>query len=60
MDQHYKECKIINDFLAELPEGSHSILETADLERLQKNNQIKFQTKLHVLNEFVSQAKQEC
>lgn len=29
-----KDNKIINNFLGELPEGSHQILEQADLEKL--------------------------
>jgi len=39
----YKEVKVINDFMCELPEGSHQILEMADLERLHNNLQKKFQ-----------------
>ena len=34
---HNKDCKVINNFLCELPDGSHQALELADLERLQKN-----------------------
>lgn len=34
---HNKDCKVINNFLGELPEGSHQVLELQDLERLQKN-----------------------
>jgi hypothetical protein len=42
MDQQGKDCKTINNFLCELPEGSHTILELYDLEKLQKNEHIKF------------------
>ena len=31
---HEKDQKTINDFLCELPEGSHQVLELNDLDRL--------------------------
>jgi hypothetical protein len=55
----YKECKVINDFLCELPEGSHQILEMADLERLHNNLQKKFQSRFDVIQTFVDNVKQE-
>lgn len=59
MVAHAREEKTINDFLSELPEGSHQTLEEADLERLLKNNEIKFKAKMQLLNDFVTAVKQE-
>lgn len=58
--KHEKDQKTINNFLRQLPEGSHSILELSDLERLQKNELSKYQTKIQMLHEFVAAVKQEC
>lgn len=33
-DMLARDNKTINDFLAELPEGSHTVIEMADLDRL--------------------------
>lgn len=55
-----RDNKTINDFLAELPEGSHTVIEMADLDRLQKNEATKFQTKFLMLNDFVTAVKQQC
>ena len=55
-----KDQKMINNFLCQLPEGSHSVLELADLDRLFKNEISKFQTKSQMLHEFASAVRQEC
>ena len=46
------DCKTINNYFCELPEGSHQILEINDLEKLQKSESIKFETKLKMLQDF--------
>mmetsp|Transcript_8432 Transcript_8432/g.14118 ORF Transcript_8432/g.14118 Transcript_8432/m.14118 type:complete len:814 (-) Transcript_8432:18-2459(-) len=55
-----KECKAINDFLSALEEGAHHFIEQADLERLAKNEGLKFAARLAMLQEFVAVVKQEC
>lgn len=55
-----KDQKMINNFLCQLPEGSHSVLELTDLDRLFKNEISKFQTKSQMLHEFASAVRQEC
>ena len=55
-----KDNKTINNFLGELPETSHQMLELIDLERLSKSEQTKFNTKFNMLNEFVNCVKQDC
>lgn len=57
---HARDCKVINDFLGELPEASHSVIELNDLDRLAKNEAAKFHNRLQVLNEFTQCVKQEC
>jgi hypothetical protein len=57
---HAAECKIINNFLCELPEGSHQILEIGDLKRLSDGEINKFDVKYKMLNDFVAAVKQEC
>jgi len=42
---HEKDQKTINNFLCELPEGSHQVLEVQDLERLAINEDNKFKVK---------------
>jgi len=54
-----KENKVINDFLANLPDGNHS-LQLDDLDKLLKNEQSKAQGKQRLLEEFVQTVKQEC
>ena len=46
---HAKVCKVINNFLCELPGGMHTILELGDLERLQKQENIKMQARFTVI-----------
>jgi hypothetical protein len=58
--QHVKECKIINNFLSEMHEGSLMSIELRELENLQKSENIKWQQRLQVINDFVTAIKQEC
>jgi hypothetical protein len=46
---HAKVCKVINGFLCELPDGTHTILELHDLERLQKAESGKTHARFVVL-----------
>lgn len=61
MEDLYKnemyECKVINDFLAELPEQSYQTIEMQDLERQFRKYQQKFEDKYEVLEKFVDQVK---
>lgn len=54
-----RECKIINDFMAELPEQSYQTIELQDLERQFRKYQQKFEDKFETLEKFVNQVKQE-
>ena len=55
--KHEKDQKTINDFLCELPEGSHQVLEHQELERLAQNEDNKFKIKKSMLEEFINAVK---
>jgi hypothetical protein len=57
-----REEKVVNDFLASLPEDrvSHSILEIKDIERLLENDMRQFKVEYNLLKDFSTVVKTEC
>lgn len=55
-----KEEKIVNDFLCQLPEGGHQILELKDLERVLENDTRAFKLETGLLREFSNVVRTEC
>ena len=55
-----KQNKLVNNFLSELPQNAQTILQLDDLDKLVKTAQIKDQHKISVMQEFITNVKQEC
>lgn len=55
-----KEEKIANDFLCQLPDSGHTILEVKDLERVLEADQRNFKSETNVLREFATTVRSEC